>query len=399
MLINYLNFASVFYIIFTNPISLLKEQAVLIWLFEWLSQFYPHFSSFLSITLRVMLAILTSLVFSMLCGKPVIRYLHSLKYGQAVRDDGPQSHLKKTGTPTMGGILILVSIGVSTILWAKLDNPYIWILMAVMVIFGAVGWADDWLKIKHKNPQGLIARKKYFWLSVGALFAGVSMYYIATQQADINTTNAMQDLLLPVFKNWVIPLSAIPFGIGFIIFTYFVINGASNAVNLTDGLDGLAILPVVLVASGLGVFAYVSGDFNLSKYMHVPFIPLNSEVPIVCASMAGAGLGFLWFNAHPAQVFMGDVGSLALGGLLGTIAVMTRQELAFAIMGGLFVVEALSVIIQVVSYKSRKKRVFLMAPLHHHFEMLKWKETQVVTRFWIIAIILVLLGLMTLKLR
>lgn len=372
---------------------------MLVWLFEWLSQFYPHFSAISSITLRVMLAVLTSLCFSMAFGKPVIEYLRELKYGQEVRDDGPQSHLKKTGTPTMGGVLILVSIGISTLFWAKLDNPYIWILMAVMVIFGAVGWADDYLKIKYKNSDGLIARKKYFWLSIGALLAGISMYYIATQQTDVATTNAMQDLLLPLFKNWVVPLSAVPFGIGFIVFTYFVINGASNAVNLTDGLDGLAILPVVLVASGLGVFSYVSGDFRLAEYLHVPYIVYNSEITIVCASMAGAGLGFLWFNAHPAQVFMGDVGSLALGGLLGTIAVMTRQELAFAIMAGLFVVEALSVIIQVVSYKSRKKRVFLMAPLHHHFEMLKWKETQVVTRFWIIAIILVVLGLMTLKLR
>ncbi len=372
---------------------------MLVWLFEWLSQFYSPFSAISSITLRMMLAVLTSLVFSMVCGKPVISYLRSLKYGQAIRDDGPESHLKKHGTPTMGGVLILTSIAVSTLCWARLDNPYIWILMVVMTIFGAVGWADDWLKIKYKDPKGLIARKKYFWLSVGALIAGGSMYFIATQQADVATTNAMQDLLLPVFKNWVIPFSSIPFGIGFIIFTYFVINGASNAVNLTDGLDGLAILPVVLVAGGLCVFAYVSGDVRFAEYLHVPYIAYNSEVTIVCSAIAGAGLGFLWFNAHPAQVFMGDVGALALGALLGTIAVMTRQELAFAIMGGLFVVEALSVMLQVGSYKMRKKRVFLMAPLHHHFEVLGWKETQVVARFWIVAIILVVLGLMTLKLR
>lgn len=372
---------------------------MLVWFFEWLSQFYAPFSAVSSLTLRALLAVVTALGFSMLFGGRVIEYLRSVKYGQAVRDDGPQSHLKKQGTPTMGGVLILTAIGVASLLWGDLTNPYIWILMLVMVIFGAVGWMDDWLKIKHKNPQGLIARKKYFWLSVGALVAGGSMYYIATQQADIATTSAMQDLLIPLFKDWAIPFSALPFGIGFIIFTYFVINGASNAVNLTDGLDGLAILPVVLVAAGLGVFAYVSGDVRFAEYLHVPYISYNSEVTIVCASMVGAGLGFLWFNAHPAQVFMGDVGALALGGLLGTIAVMTRQEIAFAIMGGLFVVEALSVMLQVGSYKLRKKRVFRMAPLHHHFEELGWKETQVVARFWIIAIILVVLGLMTLKLR
>ncbi|PIE47609.1 MAG: phospho-N-acetylmuramoyl-pentapeptide-transferase [Gammaproteobacteria bacterium] len=372
---------------------------MLVWLFEWLSQFYSPFSAVSSLTLRVLLAVITALGFSMVFGGKAIKYLHTLKYGQAVRDDGPQSHLAKQGTPTMGGVLILTAIGVASLLWGDLTNPYIWILMLVMVIFGAVGWADDWLKIKYKNPKGLIARKKYFWLSVGALFAGGAMYYIATQQADVATTHAMQDLLLPLFKDWSIPFSVIPFGLGFIIFTYFVINGASNAVNLTDGLDGLAILPVVLVATGLGVFAYVSGDVRFAEYLHVPYISYNSEVTIVCAAIVGAGLGFLWFNAHPAQVFMGDVGALALGGLLGTIAVMTRQEIAFAIMGGLFVVEALSVMLQVGSYKLRKKRVFKMAPLHHHFEELGWKETQVVARFWIIAIILVILGLMTLKLR
>ncbi len=372
---------------------------MLVWLFEWLSQFFSPFSAVSSVTLRALLAVLTSLVFSMTFGGRVIKYLRTLKYGQAVRDDGPQSHLKKQGTPTMGGVLILTSIGVSTLCWARLENPYIWILMLVMVVFGAVGWADDWLKIKHKDPKGLIARKKYFWLSVGALVAGGSMYYIATQQPDMATTNAMQDLLIPLFKDFVIPFSAIPMGLGFILFTYLVINGSSNAVNLTDGLDGLAILPVVLVAGGLGVFAYVSGDVRFAEYLHTPYIVYNSEVTIVCASMAGAGLGFLWFNAHPAQVFMGDVGALALGAMLGTIAVMTRQEIAFAIMGGLFVVEALSVILQVGSYKLRKKRVFRMAPLHHHFEEIGWKETQVVARFWIVAIILVVLGLMTLKLR
>jgi len=372
---------------------------VLVWLFEWLSQYYSPFSAVSSLTLRALLAVITALGFSLLLGGRVIRHLRTLRYGQAIRDDGPQSHLAKTGTPTMGGVLILTSIGVASLLWARLDNPYVWILLIVMVIFGAVGWADDWLKIKYKDPKGLIARKKYFWLSVGAIFVGVSLYYIATLQPDIATTRMMQDLLLPIFKDWYIPFSAVPFGIAFIVFTYFVINGASNAVNLTDGLDGLAILPVVLVVAGLGAMAYVSGDVRFSEYLHVPYIPYNSEVIIVCGAMVGAGLGFLWFNAHPAQVFMGDVGALALGAMLGTIAVMTRQEIAFAIMGGLFVAEAVSVILQVGSYKLRKKRIFRMAPLHHHFEEIGWKETKVVARFWIIAIVLVVLGLMTLKLR
>lgn len=351
-----------------------------------------------SLTLRALFAVITALLIVIFAGKPVIKYLRTLKYGQAVRDDGPKTHLVKQGTPTMGGVLILVAIAISTLAWADLSNPYVWILMVVMVIFGAVGWADDWLKIKHKNPQGLIARKKYFWLSVGSLFAGGSLYYIALQQ-DAATAVAMQDVLVPVFKNWVIPLSAIPFGIGFIILTYFTINGSSNAVNLTDGLDGLVILPVVLVAAGLGVFAYISGSMNYAAYMHVPYIAYNAEVIIVCASIIGAGLGFLWYNAAPADVFMGDVGALSLGGMLGTMAVMTRQELAFVIMGGIFVAEAVSVILQVGSYKLRKKRIFLMAPLHHHFEEMGLKETKVVARFYIVCIILVVLGLMTLKLR
>lgn len=351
-----------------------------------------------SLTLRALLAVITALLIVIGAGKPVINYLRTLKYGQAVRDDGPKTHLVKQGTPTMGGVLILAAIGIATLSWADLSNPYVWILMVVMVIFGAVGWADDWLKIKHKNPQGLIARKKYFWLSVGSLFVGISLYYIAIQQNAV-TAAAMQDLLVPIFKSWVIPLSVIPFGLGFIILTYFTINGSSNAVNLTDGLDGLVILPVVLVAAGLGVFAYISGSPNYAAYMHVPYIAYNAEVIIVCASIIGAGLGFLWYNAAPADVFMGDVGALSLGGMLGTMAVMTRQELAFVIMGGIFVAEAVSVILQVGSYKLRKKRIFLMAPLHHHFEEMGLKETKVVARFYIVCIILVVLGLMTLKLR
>lgn len=351
-----------------------------------------------SLTLRSLFAVITAFLIVLFGGKPVINYLRTLKYGQAVRDDGPKTHLAKQGTPTMGGVLILVAIGVATLLWADLSNPYVWILMVVMVIFGAVGWADDWLKIKHKNPQGLIARKKYFWLSVGSLFAGISLYYLATKQ-DATTMMAMQDMLIPMFKDLTIPLSAIPLGLGFIVATYFVLAGSSNAVNLTDGLDGLVIFPVVLVAAGLGVFAYISGTPNYADYMHVPFIAYNAEVTIVCASIIGAGLGFLWYNAAPADVFMGDVGALSLGGMLGTMAVMTRQELVFAIMGGIFVAEALSVILQVGSYRLRKKRIFLMAPLHHHFEEKGLKETKVVARFYIVCIILVVLGLMTLKLR
>lgn len=363
----------------------------------WLVHFIDP--DFQSLSLRALFAVIVSLAIVIIGGEPVINYLHKLKYGQAVRDDGPKTHLAKQGTPTMGGVLILFAILISTLVFANLSNLYVWILMVVLIVFGAVGWADDWLKIKHKNPQGLIASKKYFWLSVGALFVGGSLYYISTKQADMATTRAMQDLLIPAFKNITIPLSAIPFGLGFIIFTYFVINGASNAVNLTDGLDGLVSLPVVLVASGLGVFAYVSANPIYAHFLNIPYIAYNSEVVIVCASIVGACLGFLWHNASPARVFMGDVGALSLGAMLGTIAVMTRQELAFAIMGFVFVAEALSVIIQVGSYKIRKKRVFLMAPLHHHFEEKGLPETKVVVRFWITTIIFVLIGLMTLKLR
>lgn len=369
---------------------------MLYWLIDYLD--ILHRSTIASLGLRSLLAVISSFLIVIIMGNSVIAYLRSLKYGQAVRTDGPKTHLVKQGTPTMGGVLILFAIGVSVLAWADLSNPYVWILMVVMVIFGAVGWRDDWLKIKHKNPQGLVAKKKYFWLSVGALIAGGWLYYIALQQ-NPTTMHAMQDLLMPVFKNWVIPLSAIPFGLGFLVLTYFTINGTSNAVNLTDGLDGLVALPVVLVAAGLGVFAYVSGHSEWATYLSVPYIAYNSEVVVVCASMIGACLGFLWYNAAPAEVFMGDVGALSLGGMLGTMAVMTRQEIAFILMAGVFVAEALSVMAQVGSYKLRKKRVLLMAPLHHHFEEKGLKETKVVIRFWIVCIILVVLSLMTLKLR
>lgn len=368
------------------------------WLYQLIPLFYENVYLH-SLTLRALFAVITAFLIVLGAGKPVIGYLRNLKYGQAVRDDGPKTHLIKQGTPTMGGVLILTAIGISTLLWANLTNLYVWILMVVMVLFGAVGWADDWLKIKYKNPQGLIARKKYFWLSLGALFVGVSLYLIAQNQPTPVEQKAMMDLIIPIAKNWVIPLSAAPFGLLFIVFTYFVINGSSNAVNLTDGLDGLVIMPVVLVALGLGGFAYISSIPTYAAYFHVPIIAHNGEVVIVCASIVGAGLGFLWYNCAPADVFMGDVGALSLGGMLGTMAVMTRQELAFAIMGGVFVAEAMSVILQVGSYKSRKKRIFLMAPLHHHFEEKGLKETKVVVRFWIVSIILLVLGLMTLKLR
>jgi len=372
---------------------------MLLWLFEQLGNYDHKFLVFQYLTLRAMLAVLTALLFGMLLGPKVIEKLRELKYGQAVRTDGPQTHLVKSGTPTMGGILILVSIAFSVLMWSDLHNPYVWIVLGVMVVFGAVGWMDDWLKIKHKDPRGLPARKKYFWTSVGALGAGIALYAIAAQSANPVLSSNMQDLLIPFFKNLNIPFSAVPMGLAFIGFTYLVINGASNAVNLTDGLDGLAIMPVVMVAAGLGAFAYLTGNAGHAAYLQIPHIPNASELIIICAAMIGAGLSFLWFNAHPAQVFMGDVGALTLGAMLGTMAVMVRQEVAFAIMGGLFVASAVSVFLQVGSYKLRKKRIFLMAPIHHHFELKGVQETQVVIRSWIVTIMLVIVGLMTLKLR
>lgn len=343
-------------------------------------------------------ALATAFVVVLGMGNRTIDHLRTLKYGQAVRDDGPKSHLIKNGTPTMGGVLILGSILISVLLWADLSNPYVWILLVVMGLFGAVGFADDWLKIRHKNPQGLIARKKYFWLSVGALFVGLALYVIARGQ-DAVAYHAMQDLFIPLFKSHVIALSLFPFGLGFVVFTYFVINGTSNAVNLTDGLDGLVALPLVLCALGLGAFAYLSGDPYLAGHLHLPHIIYNLELAIVAGAISGGCLGFLWFNAHPAQVFMGDVGALPLGGMLGTMAVMTRQELVFVVMGGIFVAEALSVMAQVASYKLYKKRVLLMAPLHHHFEEKGLPETKVVVRFWIVAWVLLGVSLLTLIIR
>lgn len=372
---------------------------MLLWLSELLAQHFSWFQVFRYLTLRALLSVLTSLGIGLMVGPYMIRRLRALKYGQAVSSFAPENHAVKMGTPTMGGVLILIGIGVSTLLWCDLRNPYVWIVLGVMLVFGAVGWADDWIKIRYKDNKGLPASKKFFWTSVASLAAGITLYVIAAQQPNPVQSAGMVDLLIPFFKNLSLPLSVVPYGIGFIIFTYLVINGASNAVNLTDGLDGLAIMPVVLVAAALGVFAYLSGDVRFANYLHIPYINYASELIVICSAMVGAGLAFLWFNAHPAQIFMGDVGALALGAMLGTIAVMVRQEIVFAIMGGVFVMEAVSVFLQIGSLRMRQKRVFLMAPLHHHYEKQGWKETQVVIRFWIITIILVVIGLMTLKLR
>ena len=316
---------------------------MLLWLFEYLAQYHSAFGVFRYLTLRALLSVMTALGIGLVCGPIMIRKLHALKYGQAVSEFAPEGHAQKMGTPTMGGVLILSSIAISTLLWCDLSNPYVWIVLVVMGVFGAVGWADDWIKIRYKNNAGLPARKKFFWTSLASLGAGIALYIIAKQSSNLEYSADMLDLLIPFFKHLSIPLSAVPLGLAFIVFTYLVINGASNAVNLTDGLDGLAIMPVVMVAAGLGVFAYLSGDVRFANYLHIPYIKYSSELVMICSAMVGSGLAFLWFNAHPAQVFMGDVGALALGAMLGTIAVMVRQEIVFAIMGGVFVMEAVSV--------------------------------------------------------
>jgi phospho-N-acetylmuramoyl-pentapeptide-transferase len=333
-----------------------------------------------------------------------------MKIGQAVRDDGPQTHLVKAGTPTMGGALILVSIIVTTLLWGDLENRFVWIVLLVTVGFGAVGWVDDWRKVVHRNPKGLSARAKLFWQSLIGLVAALWLAFavsapdnvqfakllLAWVQSGFNVDlSPKADLIVPLFKSISYPLGVW----GFIALTYFVIVGTSNAVNLTDGLDGLAIMPTVMIGAALGVFAYVSGNAIFARYLQFPLIPGAGELAVICGAIAGAGLGFLWFNAYPAEVFMGDVGALALGAALGTIAVIVRQEIVLFIMGGVFVVETLSVMIQVASFKLTGRRVFRMAPIHHHFELKGWKENQVVVRFWIITMLLVLAGLSTLKLR
>ena len=361
---------------------------MLLWLFQMLGEDIPLFNVFGYITLRAVMAVLTALAISFVVGPWMIEKLKIMKFGQAVRDDGPQTHLVKAGTPTMGGALILTAVTVSTFLWMDLTNKYVWVALLTTLGFGIIGWVDDYKKIVHKNPKGLPARWKYFWQSVFGLGAAI---YIATS----TVLPAQTELIVPFFKNVIIPLGVA----GFVVLTYFVIVGSSNAVNLTDGLDGLAILPTVMVASALGIFAYAAGHAVFAKYLGVPHIPGAGELVVFCAAIAGAGLAFLWFNAYPAEVFMGDVGALALGAALGVVAVIVRQEIVLFIMGGVFVVETLSVIIQVGSFKMTGKRVFRMAPLHHHYELKGWKETQVVVRFWIITMMLVLIGLSTLKLR
>jgi phospho-N-acetylmuramoyl-pentapeptide-transferase len=356
-------------------------------LFHALSAHFSFFSVFQYITLRAILGVITALGIALLIGPWMIRKLTAMKFGQQVRTDGPQSHLVKSGTPTMGGALILVAITAATLLWADLSNIYVWIVLLVTLGFGVVGWMDDWLKISRKNSAGLAGRWKYFWQSVIGLTAAVSLYAIAA-------TPAETALLIPMLKD-----VAIQLGLGYIVLTYFVIVGTSNAVNLTDGLDGLAIMPTVMVAGALAVFAYLTGNFKFAEYLSIPFVPGVGELAIFCAAIAGAGLGFLWFNTYPAQVFMGDVGALALGAALGTVAVIVRQEIVLFIMGGIFVMETLSVVIQVASFKLTGKRIFRMAPIHHHFELKGWPEPKVIVRFWIITVILVLIGLATLKVR
>ena len=361
---------------------------MLLMLAKWIGHDIRLFNVFNYITLRGVLAALTALIISFIVGPWMIRKLTTLKVGQPVRDDGPQTHLVKAGTPTMGGALILSAIAATTLLWADLTNRYVWICLMTLVGFGAIGWVDDWRKVVEKNPRGLASRWKYFWQSVIA--AAIAAWLAWSAHLPAQT-----ELIVPFFKHIVMPLGAV----GFVVLAYFVIVGTSNAVNLTDGADGLAILPTVMVAGALAIFAYVAGHAVFSKYLGLPHIPGAGELVIFCAALMGAGLAFLWFNAYPAEVFMGDVGALALGAGLGVVAVIVRQEIVLFIMGGVFVAEAISVMVQVGSFKLRGKRVFLMAPIHHHFEKKGWKETQVVVRFWIISMMLVLIGLASLKLR
>jgi phospho-N-acetylmuramoyl-pentapeptide-transferase len=392
---------------------------MLLTLAQWLQTLSPEFGFFRVfqyLTFRAVMAALTALLIGLIAGPAVIRRLSALKIGQPIREYAMQSHLAKSGTPTMGGVLILIGIAVSTLLWADLSNRFVWIVMIVTFGFGAIGWVDDWRKVVNKDPEGMRSREKYMWQSIIGLVAALYLVFSISESNNLRVLELFYSwvksgfdvdlppkagLFLPFFKEVSYPLGVF----GFVIMTYLVIVGSSNAVNLTDGLDGLAIMPVVMVGSALGVFAYVTGSSVYSKYLLFPSIPGSGELMIFCAAMAGAGLAFLWFNTHPAQVFMGDVGALALGGALGTIAVIVRQEIVLAIMGGIFVVEALSVMLQVTYFKYTKKkygegrRILKMAPLHHHFEKSGWKETQVVVRFWIITMLLCLVGLSTLKLR
>jgi len=360
---------------------------VLLYLTEYLARFDSGFHVFQYLTLRAILGVLTALIISFLIGPAMIRRLSRYKVGQTVRDDGPETHLAKAGTPTMGGALILVAIAISTLLWSDLSNRYMWIVMGVTLAFGLIGLVDDYKKLVLKDPKGLIARYKYFWQSVAGLAAALVLYYTATSPQET-------ELLIPYLKDVSLQL-----GPWFVVLTYFVIVGSSNAVNLTDGLDGLAIMPTVMVGGALGLFAYAAGHVDFANYLKIPYLPGVGELVVFCGALVGAGLGFLWFNAYPAQVFMGDVGALALGAALGAVAVAARQEVVLMIMGGLFVMETLSVMLQVASFKLTGKRIFRMAPLHHHFELKGWPEPRVIVRFWIITVILVLIGLASLKIR
>ncbi len=360
---------------------------MLIWLADWLTQYASGFNVFSYLTMRAILSTLTALLIAIIIGPKMIRALQRMQIGQTVRDDGPQSHLSKAGTPTMGGLLILSAIVTSVLLWADLTNRYVLVTLSVVIGYGIIGFIDDYRKVIRKDPKGLIARWKYFWQSIIAL--GVAFYLYSSAELPAET-----GLLVPFFKN-VMP----QLGLFYLVIVYFALVGTSNAVNLTDGLDGLAIVPTILVAGAFAIFAYVTGHVNFSTYLNIPHIPMTSELVIVCTAIVGAGLGFLWFNTYPAQVFMGDVGSLALGGTLGILAVLVRQEIVLFIMGGVFVMETLSVILQVGSFKLRGKRIFRMAPIHHHFELKGWPEPRVIVRFWIMSLILVLVGLATLKLR
>ena len=392
---------------------------MLIELARWLQEWSPSlgfFRVFQYLTFRAVMAAMTALLIGLWAGPAVIRHLTALKIGQPVRAYAMQTHLVKSSTPTMGGVLILIGMGVSTLLWADLSNRFVWVVLLVTFGFGAIGWADDWRKVVNKDPEGMRSREKYMWQSI---IGGVAALYLAFAISEASNVRVLElfmrwvesgfaidlpaqaGLWLPFFKSVGYPLGIL----GFVILTYLVIVGSSNAVNLTDGLDGLAIMPVIMVGGSLGVFAYVTGNAVFSRYLYLPYIPGSGEMLVFCAAIAGAGLAFLWFNAHPAQVFMGDVGALALGAALGTVAVIVRQEIVLAIMGGIFVVEALSVMLQVMYFKYTRKRygegrrLFAMAPLHHHFEKKGWKETQVVVRFWILTMLLCFVGLSTLKLR
>jgi phospho-N-acetylmuramoyl-pentapeptide-transferase len=392
---------------------------MLLSLASWLQTLAPEFGFFRVfqyLTFRAVMAAMTALLIGLFAGPWVIRRLTALKIGQPIREYAMQTHLAKSGTPTMGGVLILISIAVSTLMWFDLRNRFVWIVLIVTLAFGAIGWADDWRKVVHKDPEGMPSREEYMWQSIVGLLAALYLVFSISESNNLRVLELFlkwvqsgfdvnlppkAGLMMPFFKEVSYPLGVF----GFVIMTYLVIVGSSNAVNLTDGLDGLAIMPVVMVGSALGVFAYVTGSSVYSKYLFFPYIPGSGELLIFCAAMAGAGLAFLWFNTHPAQVFMGDVGALALGAALGTVAVIVRQEIVLAIMGGIFVVEALSVMVQVTYFKYTKRkygegrRILKMAPLHHHFEKSGWKETQVVVRFWIITMLLCLVGLSTLKLR